>query len=301
MFAIFGRKLARLYPLYIAVLFIYWCISPSIHTGPVWYEYQEDAAICNHSWWKVLLLIDNWFEESCYSALWFVQVEVQYAFFISLLFLIYFLSNKVFYYIFGVLYVASYVILMVFSARMPASYDVALTTYTQVYFRSSYSHLYFSLTGVVLGILANKESIRLKIQEKILDKTVLYIILQVLAFGLCVLILFRPSIWLGKWGNPIELALCRYGVLICFCIFFLNGMFKRETHRSVLHKYGYYMYPVYLVIWMVVNCNFWSSGSFPYVSWGSILNLTVTNFFVSGILGIFLGLLFDLRTLSNKE
>lgn len=88
--------------------------------------------------------------------------------------------------------------------------------------------------------------------------------------------------------------------MLCFCIFFLEGMFKRETHRSVLHKYGYYLYPAYLVVWMVVSCNFWSGSSFPYISGESVLNLSITNFLIGGILGIFLGLLFDLRTLTVK-
>ena len=68
-----GSRVARLYPLYFMVLLIYWCITPSLHMGPVWYKYQEEVAVCNHSWWRVLLLIDNWFENSCYPSLWFVQ------------------------------------------------------------------------------------------------------------------------------------------------------------------------------------------------------------------------------------
>ena len=71
--ASFGKRIGRLYPLYLAVLLIYWCITPSLHMGPVWYKYQEEVAVCNHSWWRVLLLIDNWFENSCYPSLWFVQ------------------------------------------------------------------------------------------------------------------------------------------------------------------------------------------------------------------------------------
>ena len=52
-------------------------------------------------------------------------------------------------------------------------------------------------------MLAEKESIRLAVQEKILDKEGLYMFLQFFASGLCVLILFRPWVWLGKWSNPL--------------------------------------------------------------------------------------------------
>ena len=34
-----GRKLLRLYPIYIAVVLIYWQISPVLHGGPVWFVY----------------------------------------------------------------------------------------------------------------------------------------------------------------------------------------------------------------------------------------------------------------------
>lgn len=88
--------------------------------------------------------------------------------------------------------------------------------------------------------------------------------------------------------------------MLSFIIFFLRGMFQREKHRSVLHKYGYYMYPVYLVVWMVVCSQYWSGGSFPYVSGGNILNMSVGSLLISGALGVFLGLLFDLRTLTIK-
>jgi peptidoglycan/LPS O-acetylase OafA/YrhL len=55
------NKLWRLYPLYLLIIIIFWQISPTLHSGPIWYEYQSEAAQCNSSWWRVLLLIDNWF------------------------------------------------------------------------------------------------------------------------------------------------------------------------------------------------------------------------------------------------
>ena len=38
---LFGKKLLKLYPLYWAVILMYWQISPSWHGGPVWYEYEK--------------------------------------------------------------------------------------------------------------------------------------------------------------------------------------------------------------------------------------------------------------------
>ena len=47
-------KVARLYPLYLATLLIYWLVSPGLHAGPVWFVYEEQVAVCDGSWWKVL-------------------------------------------------------------------------------------------------------------------------------------------------------------------------------------------------------------------------------------------------------
>ena len=67
------KKFVRLYPIYFAILIIYWVISPSLHEGPVWYVYENQAAVCNSRWWAAMLLIDNWFTAHCYPGGWFVQ------------------------------------------------------------------------------------------------------------------------------------------------------------------------------------------------------------------------------------
>ena len=61
-------------PLYWGFILIYWQISPALHAGPVWYEYQEQAAICSSAWWRVLFFIDNWFENGCYNFAWYIPV-----------------------------------------------------------------------------------------------------------------------------------------------------------------------------------------------------------------------------------
>ena len=88
--------------------------------------------MCSHAWWRVILLIDNWYSDSCYSALWFVQAEIQYSLVISLLFLVYFSSRKAAYYLLGFVYIGCYVgLVSVLSADMPVSFNVALQKYTQ--------------------------------------------------------------------------------------------------------------------------------------------------------------------------
>lgn len=37
LFQMLGRKMRRLYPLYLLIVIIYWLVSPSLHAGPVWY------------------------------------------------------------------------------------------------------------------------------------------------------------------------------------------------------------------------------------------------------------------------
>ena len=69
---LFLSKVTKLIPLYWAVIAIYWQVTPALHAGPVWYEYQGEAAVCNGAWWRVLLFIDNWFENGCYDFGWYI-------------------------------------------------------------------------------------------------------------------------------------------------------------------------------------------------------------------------------------
>ena len=116
-----GLRMARLYPVYISVFLIYWCITPALHCGPVWYVYQDNVDVCDSSWWKVLLMIDNWFNQSCYPMLWFVQVEAQSTLFVSIFFLIYYTHRTTSYGYFAITMIASFVLLMVLSAELPTN------------------------------------------------------------------------------------------------------------------------------------------------------------------------------------
>ncbi len=78
-------------------------------------------------------------------------------------------------------------------------------------------------------------------------------------------------------------------------------MFVREMYTTVIHKYGYYMYPVILVSYMIAQSSFWSVGSFMYVSGTDIMNEMIPNFIISYTVGIFLGILFDFRSFMSKS
>jgi peptidoglycan/LPS O-acetylase OafA/YrhL len=131
LFKVLGLKLIRLYPLYIVVLIIYWGVSPSLHVGPVWYVYQEEAQVCSTAWWRVLLLIDNWFSQGCYPVLWFVQLEVQYTLTITFLFfIVYFKKPKFGFALLGIFLLSTFVLLFIFSAEMLVSVKIAIDPYT---------------------------------------------------------------------------------------------------------------------------------------------------------------------------
>lgn len=66
------RKLTKLAPLYWIFVLIFWQITPALHSGPVWFEYQAEAETCSRAWWRVLFFIDNWFENGCYDFSWYL-------------------------------------------------------------------------------------------------------------------------------------------------------------------------------------------------------------------------------------
>lgn len=91
----FGRKLLRLYPIYIVCLVIFWVIVPSLHSGPVWMVYKDEVTNCNSVWWRNVLMIDNFFSEGCFNFSWWVQVEVQYTLLALVTFAILFINKSV--------------------------------------------------------------------------------------------------------------------------------------------------------------------------------------------------------------
>jgi len=68
-----GKKILRLYPIYIVCLIIFWAVVPSIHAGPVWIIYEEEIERCETVWWRNVLMIDNFFSSGCFNFSWWVQ------------------------------------------------------------------------------------------------------------------------------------------------------------------------------------------------------------------------------------
>ena len=98
-------------------------------------------------------MIDNWFSNGCYEGLWFVQVEIQYTLLIGTFFLIYFNNKKIAYSYLGVLIFTSWVLLFVLSGDLITTVDIAVNSYTPLYFRSFYSHSLFYLFGLMMALL----------------------------------------------------------------------------------------------------------------------------------------------------
>lgn len=113
-------------------------------------------------------------------------------------FAVYLVNKKIGLYIFGVYFVTALVLLFVFSGEMLVSVEIAIDQYTELYYKSFYSHLWFYLCGVLFALLADKEGIRIAFQTKVLDKPVLTNLLRVLSVGILLLILLRPWTWSGQ-------------------------------------------------------------------------------------------------------
>ena len=242
-----ARRFARLYPFYLAVWIIYWLVSPGLHAGPVWFVYEEAAGVCDGSWWRVLLMVDNWFGEGCYPGLWFVQVEFQLTFLAGSFFAIHYLHKLASYIYLGALLIASWVLMFVLSPPLLTSLDVTINPDTQIFFRSLYSHSGFYLFGLLLALVLSNSYARQSLTE-IIGSAVTGGMF-VIAFGLIVLVLFRPLTWEDASG--VELTLCRTGILVAAILLFLPSILKPESHSTNLHKFAYCLYPVILVIPMI--------------------------------------------------
>jgi peptidoglycan/LPS O-acetylase OafA/YrhL len=113
--------MTKLYPLYFATILIYWTVTPTLHAGPLWNVYKDNVEECNSTWWRSLLMIDNWFVDGCFNYSWYVQVEFQFALLLSFLFIIYGKSRPT---ALGILYsllFTSFVFFFVFSGKLPSS------------------------------------------------------------------------------------------------------------------------------------------------------------------------------------
>ena len=63
-------------------------------------------------------------------------------------------SKKIGLWLLAIYSVAAFVILFVFDAEMLVSVLVAIDPYTELYFKSFYSHIWFYLAGVFFAIIA---------------------------------------------------------------------------------------------------------------------------------------------------
>lgn len=121
------------------------------------------------------------------------------------------------------------------------------------------------------------------------------IILTVLSIGIGVLILMRPSVWAS--GSGVEFVLCRIGVFFCFLFLFLTGIFKPNDHEnsSRVHKVAHYTYQVMLIAPIITLSSVWGVSSFSYVSSMNQLNLLVTEFILTVLTGVCVGILVEYR------
>lgn len=154
------RKLIRLYPLYIAVLLIYWLITPSIHAGPLWNVYMEQIGQCNSSWWRAFLMIDNWFTGGCFSYSWYVQLEFQFILVAAAIFAVYSYKRVVAEGILYLLLILNLIFLFVFGGKLPTSVETATSESSVLYFQAFYSHLFFYLFGIYSALIMHKLSVR---------------------------------------------------------------------------------------------------------------------------------------------
>lgn len=245
-------------------------------------------------------MIDNWFSESCYPMLWFVQVEVQCVIFTSIFFMIFFTHRVASYLYLGLAMIASTFLIFFFSADLPVKLEIVLSEYSSLYYRSFYSHIFFYLWGVMLALLANITSFRINLEEQIFKDTSKTVLISLISSGIILLVILCPSVWIStEISLSLELTLCRFGILIAFTLIFLNGMFKqnREEHFTVIHHYGYYIYPVIMCSQFIMQSSFWSVSSFFYVDAINLINNSLPIILVSLITGIVIGLMMDVRGL----
>jgi len=116
-----GIKILKLYPLYLVVIFIYWFVTPSLHAGPLWSTYIDQVDQCYSSWWRLFLLIDNWFSDGCFNFGWYVQVEIQFTILLALIFFIYAKKRLAANILLISFTITSFVLLFALSSSLPSS------------------------------------------------------------------------------------------------------------------------------------------------------------------------------------
>ena len=148
--------MVKLYPLYLVVMFVYWFITPALHAGPLWNVYNDEVEQCYSSWWRSLLMIDNWFADGCFNYSWYIQVEFQFALLLSLIFLLYSKNRPAALGLIYLLLVGTLILVFAIGGKLPVSVPTAISEDARLYFQAFYSHIFFYLFGVVCAFMFNK-------------------------------------------------------------------------------------------------------------------------------------------------
>jgi len=71
----------RLAPTYLVAILIYWKLTVTFNTGPLWYQYSNRAQQCGDSWWKNILFLDNVLNTGsqyyCFNWGWYLACDFQ--------------------------------------------------------------------------------------------------------------------------------------------------------------------------------------------------------------------------------
>lgn len=154
-----GRKLYRLYPTYLAMLIIFALITPSCHAGPVWYVYEDQAALCKQYWWSSLLLFGNWFSRQCFAGGWFVEAEMQLVLFCLIFFFVYSRYKRLGLGIYVFLLIAMAVLTFVFAPNMPTTLGNILSLGFFQAYTATYSYLLFYMLGMGVALLKTNQEV----------------------------------------------------------------------------------------------------------------------------------------------
>ena len=271
----------KLYPTYLITIIIFWIVGPTLHAGPLWPVYTQNANNCNSNWWRSFLMIDNYFAEGCYSYSWYVQLEFQYLLILSLLFLLYGVKREVANMVLGALTIVSLILVFVLGGKLPVSIETMISDNAQLYFQSIYSHIFFYLFGTVMAFTLDKESVKSFLRDHFINNFSIITTLIVLAFSLITFIIMRPSIWYN--ALTLELAFSRLGVMLSFLIFFLPSLISPSTRHTYIHKIAKLSYPIILFNGMIAASGFWALNYFSYLSQLNLITTTITTLLLSTI------------------
>lgn len=173
-----------------------------------------------------------------------------------------------------------------------------LDPYTQTYFRSFYSHSQYYWLGLIISFMMNQSKVKNSLQNALYTKKVINIPLNFLMIGLTLLIIIRPSVWSTEHSLMVELALCRFGFYFVFAHLMFESIYhnqRTKTNTTCIHHYTHYVYPIILISQVVIQSAYWSVGSFMYINTANLIDATLSNVIISVGVGLFIGLITDLK------